>query len=103
MPIFSVPCDFNDEGTATYMYFPTGCLPKFAEAFHDGFRHKSNVLLVLDRKSKMLKIVTRKRFKITYEELKASADAHPPGNAADGAESIAAIDGDIENIPAVET
>jgi len=103
MPVEMTACDFYDEGSATYMFFPTGCLAKFAETFHDGFRHKSNVLLVLDRERKVLKVVTRKRFKITYEELKASADAHPTGNAADGAEPVATVNRDIENILATDT
>lgn len=103
MPIKTTACNFRDEGSTTYVSFPTGCLPEFAETFHDGCRHQGKVLLVLDRERQVLQVVTRKRFHILNEELKASADAHTPANAADGAKSVAAVDRNIENIPAVET
>ena len=83
MPFRSVACDFNDEGSAVYMTFPTGCLPEFAKTFHDGCRHKGKVILVLDRESKMLKVHTSSRYDVIHEEFKALADTHPTTDAAD--------------------
>jgi len=83
VPTRTVSCDFNDKGSTTYVSFPTGCLPEFAKTFHDGCRHQGKVLLILDRECQVLKVVTRKRFQILNEELKASSDAIPPADAAD--------------------
>lgn len=100
MPIRTTSCNFRDEGSTTYVSFPTGCLPEFAKTFHDGCRHQGKVLLVFDRERQMLQVVTRKRFQILNEELKSRTDTHPTTDAADRAESIAAVDRNIENIPA---
>ncbi|MBA7651911.1 hypothetical protein ES703_59740 [subsurface metagenome] len=83
MPIRSTACNINDIGSTTYVSFPTGCLPELAKTFHDGCRHQGKVLLVLDRECQVLKVVTRKRFQILNEELKASLNAHTADVAAD--------------------
>lgn len=83
MPIRTASCDFRDEGSTTYVSFPTGCLPEFAETFDDGCRHQGKVLLVLDRERQVLQVVTRKRFQILNEELKTRTDTIPASEAAD--------------------
>ena len=103
MPIRTTSCNFRDEGSATYVSFPTGCLPEFAKTFHDGCRHQGKVLLVLDRERQVLQVVTRKRFQILNQELKASADTHSAADAADRAKSVATVDGNIENMTAADT
>lgn len=103
MPIRTTSCNFRDEGSTIYVSFPTGCLPEFAKAFHDGCRHQGKILLVLDRERQVLQVVTRERFQILNEELQARTDTHSTTNAADRTESIAAVDRNIENIPAADT
>ena len=83
VPIRTVSCDIKDIGSTTYVRFPTGCLPEFAKTFHDGCRHQGKVLLVFDRERQVLEVVTRKRFQILSEKLKASLDAHSAEVAAD--------------------
>lgn len=83
MPIKRFTCDFNDEGSTTYMKFPASCLPEFAKAFYDGCGHQGKVLLVLNRERQMLEIVTRRSFDLLCKEIEARANAETASSSTD--------------------
>ena len=70
MPSRGFPCDFKNEGSTVYMKLPASSLTEFAKAFNDGLNHRGKVLLVLNRKRKMLEVVTRRRFDVLHQKFK---------------------------------
>ena len=103
MPITRIPCYFSDEGTATHVTLPRGSFPKVAEALHNDIRHDRKVLLVLDRESKMLKVITRSSLNTFNKKIKAISNPKTSTNRTDRTEPITAVDGSIEIVTAGST